>query len=321
MPNTLPDDTTSPPDLVGDIGGTNTRLALADGGVLRPGSLRRFLNRDHAALDTLLRAYLRETATPVCSGVCLAVAGPVRDNAVRMTNLPWRIDSQDLATLAGTRRVALLNDLQAQGHALPALTGEQLCPVLPGLAPVKGARRLVVGLGTGVNAVVVHDLGRRALVPPSEAGHVDLPQRDDEARALARHLVSVSGWASVEEALAGRGLSALDSFVGGGGRTSQEVIAALEAGEEAAQAVGRLYAQILGQYLANLALLHMPLGGVYLIGGLARAMAPHLPRLGLAEALRAQCRVPDLADRIAVWLIDEDFAALNGCAAFIARRR
>ena len=72
---------TPAPQLVADLGGTNTRVALADGGVLRQGSIRRFANAGHASLSDILRAYLAQTATTECSGVCVAVAGPVTDDS------------------------------------------------------------------------------------------------------------------------------------------------------------------------------------------------------------------------------------------------
>ena len=91
MPKPLSPRPESPPQLVADIGGTNTRLALADGGVLRPGSIRRFYNADHATFEGLLGQYLSDSAVSGCAAVCFAVAGPVRDGAVQMTNLGWEL--------------------------------------------------------------------------------------------------------------------------------------------------------------------------------------------------------------------------------------
>ena len=90
------------PQLLADIGGTHTRLALADAGVLRPGSIRRYRNEGHATFEALLALYLRDCGVRECAGVCLAVAGPVRDGVVRMTNLGWELRREALRALTGS---------------------------------------------------------------------------------------------------------------------------------------------------------------------------------------------------------------------------
>ena len=159
MPQPLSPRPTPFPQLVADIGGTNTRLALADGGTLRPDSIRRYHNADHATFEALLTQYLRDTAVSRCAGVCFAVAGPVRDGAVQMTNLGWELRQEALAAQTGCARVHFLNDLQAQGYALDVLDKGHQRPLLPGPAAPEAATRLVVGIGTGFNAAPVHRTG------------------------------------------------------------------------------------------------------------------------------------------------------------------
>ena len=79
----------------------------------------------------------------------------------------------------------------------------------------------------------------------------------------------------------------------------------------------RLYTRILGQTLADLALIHLPYGGIYLIGGMARAMSPHFAGFGLTATFREPRRVDLLEKDFAVWVVEDDFAALTGCAAWL----
>lgn len=312
---------TPPPQLLGDIGGTNARFALADNGVLRPGSIRRIATAEQPDLTELVSGYLKQVAAPECDAVCLAVAGPVRDGRVEMTNLPRGLTPGALAGPAGTERVFFLNDLQAQGHALPGLAPRQLRALRPGAAPADGATRLVVGIGTGLNAAVVLATPGGLLVPPSEAGHIHLPQQDDEERALARWLAARHGIATAEEALSGRGLSAIHAFRDQPPATPAALVAAIASGDSQARATGALYARLLGRFLAGLALIHLPWGGIFLSGGAARALAPHLMDLGLEQGFTGMGRYSDLLRDIAIWLIDDDYAALTGCAAFLAAQR
>lgn len=325
----MPDQTTNSvplPDqahLVADIGGTNTRLALADDGVLRPGSIRRYQNAVHPTFDALLAQYLRESAVSRCAGVCFAVAGPVRDGAVQMTNLGWVLTPAALAEQTGCDRVHFLNDLQAQGYALDVLDPRHQRTLLPGpdASGQTAATRLVVGIGTGFNAAPVHRTAQGLFVPPSECGHIHLPRQDADEAALADWLVAQHGIATVEEALCGRGLSAIHRFRGHGTATPEALVHAIAAGAPEAQATGTLYTKLLGRVLADLALIHLPYGGIWLIGGTARAIGPHLAGFGLATHFRAMGRYTALMEAFPIHLIEDDYAALAGCAAWIRSAR
>ncbi|MFM7446832.1 MAG: glucokinase, partial [Tabrizicola sp.] len=230
--------------ILADIGGTNTRVALADGASVRLDSIRRYPNAEYQArgqdIAHVLGDYLATTGAKV-DGVCVAAAGPVQDGVATMTNLDWVMDAAKLSGATGARKVAILNDLQAQGQALGHIPAANLRRVIDG--PVKaGASMLVVGLGTGVNAAPVHPGPQGRVVPPSECGHVNMPVRSEEDLQLARFIEArLQGegevpHAGVEEVLAGRGLANLHAFaaqVAGhpAELTSAQVLKALEAGD------------------------------------------------------------------------------------------
>lgn len=321
--------------LLADIGGTNTRVALAEGTAVRHDSIRRFPNADYRArgqdIAHVLRDYLAQTGATV-TGVCVAAAGPVQDGIATMTNLDWVMDAAKLSGATGATRVAILNDLQAQGQALGHIPAENLRTVIDG--PVKpGAAMLVVGLGTGVNAAPVHPAAPETsggrVVPASECGHVTMPVRNDEDFRLARFIEArlAAGnevpHAGVEEVLAGRGLANLHAFAAAEAGhpatlTSAEVLKALAAGDAIAAHAARLYVHILGQTLADLALIHLPYGGIYLIGGMSRAMTPSFAALNLTGAFREARRVDLLLKDFSVTVVEDDYAALTGCAAYLA---
>lgn len=316
--------------ILADIGGTNTRVALAEGTRVRIDSIRRFPNAEYQArgqdIAQVLRDYLDQTGATV-SGVCVAAAGPVQDGIATMTNLDWVMDGAKLSAATGARKVAILNDLQAQGQALGHIPEANLRTVISG--PVKaGATMLVVGLGTGVNAAPVHPAPKGRVVPPSECGHVNMPVRTEEDFQLARFVearLKSEGevpHAGVEEVLAGRGLANLHAFAAyaaghPASLTSAEVLAALDAGDATAAHAARLYVHILGQMLADLALIHLPYGGIYLIGGMSRAMTPHFARFGLQTAFREDRRVDLLRKDFAISVVEDDYAALTGCAVYL----
>lgn len=314
------------PALVADIGGTNTRVALADGVSVRQDSIRRYANTEFSDLESVLRRYLDETATASVSGVCVAAAGPVRDGVASMTNLDWTITGLGLTAATGTDHTAILNDLQAQGHALGRIAPQHLRPVIAG--PSKpGAAMLVVGLGTGMNAAPVHETPWGRVVAASECGHISMPVRTEEDHRLAQFVAHVGphahGFAGVEDVLAGRGLERVYAFVAheAGHETTKrgaEIMADVAAGEALAARAVQLYIHLLGQELGNLALVHLPFGGIYLIGGVARAMQPYFEQMELTRHFRDKGRFAEFMGNFAVTIVEDDYAALTGCAAYLA---
>ncbi len=307
------------PVLVADVGGTNTRVALARGRVLIAGSTERFRNADHAGLGDVLRSYLQRHKSPA-QRAAIALAGPVRGAQAEMTNLNWQIDAPHLAQETGIGQIVLLNDLQAQGHAVPFLPESHLRRLRAGV-PEDGAK-LVIGLGTGVNIAPVYSAGARHIVPASEAGHIHLPLKGPLDYRLADWLVARRGFASVEDVLAGAGLERLYAFHAAEARSSKAldaaaIMAAMEAGDALAQAVGRHYVRLLAQVTADLALITLPKGGIFLIGGVSRAFAPWLERFGFEAGFTDMGRFSDHVARFPVAVVEDDFAALAGCAAYL----
>ncbi|MDN5788277.1 glucokinase [Pseudorhodobacter sp.] len=311
--------------LVADIGGTNTRVALADGKALIPDSIRRFRNADHPGLEPILRGFLADAGHVDCGGVCVAVAGPVADGVATMTNLDWVIDQPELTSATGAEMVAILNDLQAQGHALGHIAADKLRPVFGTMDPQAAKAKLVIGIGTGFNAAPVHETPWGRMVAASECGHINMPVRSSDDLKLAQFVIGRQGFAGVEEVLSGRGLERIFSFVAtqtgqAEDRAAADIVAALERGEkdDPAQAAARLFVRLLGTETGNLALIHLPFGGIYLCGGVARAFTPYLEAMGFEAAFRDKGRFADFMDRFAVSIIEDDYAALTGCAAYLA---
>jgi glucokinase len=308
--------------LVADVGGTHTRIGLAQGGAVDPASVARFTNAGFAGLPEVIAAWLADRAPGPLDGAAAAVAGPVRDGAARLTNLDWAIDRDRLRAATGAGRAAILNDLQAQGHALNHLDPARLIPVLAGQPAGPGATRLVIGVGTGFNAAPVYETPGGRFVPPAEAGHVCLPARDATARALAAFIEGEHGFPGLEEALSGRGLLTLHAFLGGApGQNARALIAAAQADDGPAGRTRALFLRLLGQHAGDLALTFLPFGGVFLTGGMARALAPWLADGGFAGAFRDKGRFSGLMDGFAVTVIDDDFAALTGCATYLEMLR
>ena len=305
--------------LLGDVGGTNARLAIARGGSIDPQTVTRFRGDDYASFDDVVRQFLREQDQPRITALCVAVAGPVSGGQARLTNRDWDFDQDRLARLTDADHVRLINDLTALGYATPSL-GDEGVAVLR-RAPADRARNgqaLVVNLGTGFNVCAVRKLPGGAIAAmEAEEGHTHLP-----ANIYGRLLDAVGpdaarGFASTEEAFAGRGLSRLHAALT---KTppvpGEEIDRASDAGDPAANATYDLFTDLVGLLCRELALRFMPLEGLFLAGSVARSIADRIDRF--EAAFLSEPFMRHIPENTPIFLIRDDMAALQGCLAALS---
>lgn len=301
--------------LCADVGGTNTRLALSRDGVVAPDSLRSYANADWASLYAVIAAYLVDQAQASPAQMVIAVAGPVHGDYALLTNRDWHIETAQLAASFGGAQAVLLNDLTALGYALPHLRPEQLRLVSPGSDKQSGlAQSLVVGIGTGFNVSPVLETGDVIVCPAVEAGHVAMPL--SVAQALMQCGIEPGQYPTVEALFSGRGLTAFcreltqDTALDGAA-----AIARYRAPDaEHITAVIDRYAALLGWLLQALSLSYLPSSGIYMAGTVARAIIATAPASCL-EILRRPGAIK-LSRTAALYTIEDDSAALSGCAAY-----
>ncbi|WP_405402258.1 glucokinase [Paracoccus sp. Ld10] len=305
--------------LLGDVGGTNARLAIARNGSIDASTVTRFKGDDFASFDDVVRQFMAEQHQPTISSMCIAVAGPVSGGRARLTNRDWSFDEDNLARLTDADQVRLINDLSALGYSTPALAGEQLGTLRA--APATRARNgqaLVVGLGTGFNVCAVRVLpGGAITVLEAEEGHTHLPA-NIMARLIDRAGAdAAAGFFSTEETFAGRGLSRLHAAMTGTDPIRSEDIArAAEAGDPAATATYDLFAELVGLLCRELSLRFMPLEGLFLAGSVGRSIAD---RMALFEpAFLGESHMRHIPENTPVFLIRDDMAALHGCLAALS---
>jgi glucokinase len=306
--------------LVGDFGGTNCRLGLARGAQLQAGSVRSYLNAEFPTPGAVIQAYLQQLKPPL-SAVCLGVAGPVQDGGVVMTNYPWRLSGPEISGAAGGAPVMFLNDLQAQGYALHGLEQGDLKLLVAGQPqPPQHAPRLIVAIGTGVNAAIAHWQDGRVFVPPSEAGHLEFAAADQTDLQIAQTIRAQLGHCPREAVLSGDGLARLWAFFGGpAGKTGQEVSQALAAGDGAARLAVDRFVTHLARYCADLALAHLPMGGIYLAGSVGLALQEELRTPAFAQAFQRPGPYQPIHRSIAIYAVPQVPLTLRGCAVAAAQ--
>lgn len=285
--------------LVADIGGTNSRLALAETGMVHDGTARRYANDDFTTFDEVADRYLSDVDAGPVGEIVLAVAGPVSPGRASLTNRGWEFDALALARRFGVRRVHLMNDLSALGQAATGLDDGGLRRIYGAAAPANAGQALVAGIGTGFNVcpVLLRDAG--PVCGRAEFGHVTLPAHIAD---LLRDRVGPDAnvITTVEDLFSGRGYAWL--------RQALERVS----GDEAANEARDFYATLIGWMARDLRLAFLPDAGLYLAGSVARAVLDG-PALAAFEAAYTTPSVVTFDRLPSVHIILDDMAALRGC--------
>lgn len=300
--------------LVADIGGTNTRLAVVENGVIERDKIQSFKNAAFASFNNILE---QAFDTEPVQQLVVALAGPVEGRQGELTNLNWIIDADDIQSRWSLTQCALINDLQAQGWGAPLVAPDHKRLLVQGERD-EGGTTLVLGIGTGCNIAVNHPAGHGRIVPAAEAGHMDLPVKCQADFDYLCYLERTGREVSVEGLFSGRGLLGCYEYFSQTPQTDAARIIA-EAHENPQSAAGQTAAFMrrkLGDVLGDLALNHLPFGGIYLIGGVARALAAFQDD-HLHAAFINKGRFAPFMGRFTIEVIDDDFAALEGLAAYL----
>lgn len=297
--------------LVADIGGTNARLALANQGALIPHSVQSFANQDWPHLYLIIQSYLEHhQAQP--DDIVLAVAGPVSGGTARLTNRDWTITCPELISQFGFKAAHLINDLSALGYAAPALTASQKQVLREASPSLQTTQSLVVGIGTGFNVSPVLQTLNGTQCLAAEMGHVAMPA--SIAQAVQTTLGTANPFPTVEHLFSGRGFEAFcRQFTGKPNLNGKDVIGRYKH-DSLLTIVVDIYASLLGQLLRELTLAYMPTGGIYLAGSVARALATTAPHACI-ETYEKPYQISGTKPS-GLYVITDDFAALNGCAQF-----
>jgi glucokinase len=323
--------------LSGDIGGTNTRLAVFEVAGARPRSVveRSYPSRDFATLEDIIEDFLGAGDTRP-DAACFGIAGPVRDNVVDVTNLPWRISAAELAVRFHIPRVALLNDLEANGWGLLALEEKDFHTLNAGIENPAG-NAAIIAAGTGLGEAGLYRDGGRHRPFATEGGHTGFSPGSELEIALLRFLMARYGHVSWERLISGPGLVNIHNFLVHHRR--HDVAGWLKddlQGDDPAAAISRaaqsgrdalcvealeLFVRLYGVEAGNLALKMMASGGVYVGGGIAPKILEQLDRGPFMAAFLAKGRMQGLLEHMPVRVILNDRTALYGPAVYAEHTR
>jgi glucokinase len=308
-----------------DLGGTKTLVALAEVRGGRPAILeeRRYANDGFQSFAAVLRRFLDETGPgyAAVASAGIGVAGPIEGRRVKVTNLPWTLDADELSRTLGGARVVLLNDFAAAAHGIDALEAESLVTLQAG-EPVEHGAQLVLGAGTGLGVAFRIWTGDRYQVVAGEGGHFGFAPADATQTSLADALRARFGRVIVEHVVSGPGLARVHAFLSDSRAESDPasiVRAALEDGDAEASEAVDLFLACYGAVAGDFALACMARGGVFVAGGIAPKLGPRIEAGGFVRAFGDKGVHAALAARFPVHLVTDERLGLLGALAAAMR--
>ena len=321
--------------LAGDVGGTKVHLALYDftNGQLKYNRDERYPAKDYSGLEEIVHEFL---AGDQPTSACFGVPGPVRDGRLRLTNLPWTLDSRELARSLKIEHVFLINDLEANGYGVAELKPDQIYTLSEGDASQLGNRALIAA-GTGLGEGILIWNGKSHTPYPSEGGHSDYAPRNEDEIDLLRFLKQkYSGRVSFERVISGMGMTNIYDFLRDvrgmeepawlrdrmAAEDPNAVITelALSAKSEICERTLDMFVSAYGAESGNLALKVLSIGGLYVGGGIAPRILEKLKDGSFMRSFTDKGRLSQLLVNMPVRVILESRAALLGAAAYAEAR-
>lgn len=304
--------------LGGDLGGTKTLLALAEINDGRLSIIRRqrYSSQDYPRFDDLLAEFIPDQ--PTIAAACFGVAGPTDGRHAKLTYLPWQLAAGALEDRFGIGRIALVNDFAAAAHGLPLVEDRDLLTLHAG-QPIAQAPRVILGAGTGlgVAGLVWQDANYRVI--PGEGGHFGFSPQTPEQGELWRWLLGCHGRVTVEDIVSGPGLARIHAFLGGSAQPPAAIgQAAVHGSDPLAGAAVRLWLECYGAFAGDLAMHWLARGGVYLAGGLAAKLLPHVDTQPFIQAFLAKREHRELVAAMPVHALACEDLGLLGTLAYAA---
>ena len=311
--------------LIGDIGGTNARFALANSEAPAYSNELVLKCADFGSASQAIRHYLESSNAPPPDAICLAAAGPIVSRSVRFTNNDWVISESGLREEFSIDAVRLLNDFEAIAVSVPLLSADDCLPVgLPELQPL-GPDDYTVGVmgpGTGLGAVGLCHRDGMTFPIASEASHGGFSPESQVQMDILAVLRERHDRVSAERLVSGQGLENLYMALARIHGEQRQHLSAAEifakdsdnSDSRAAEAV-QVFFEILGQVLGDFSLALGAHDGMFIAGGIVRRYPDLIENSRFRSGFENKGRYRSLMESIPTQLITHENPGLLGASA------
>ena len=308
--------------VVADVGGTNIRLATVDAKTGELNQIKKYLCAEYDSIATVVESYFSALHGSV-KQLWIAIACPVDDDLIEMTNHTWQFSQQALQATLGLDKLYVINDYTAISLAVPFLADDEKIQIGGGV--VKNKKPIgICGPGTGLGVGHLINVADKWLSLDGEGGHTSFAPTGAESRAVLNVLADKMGHVSAERLLSGQGIENIYQALCTLEQQSVKYSTAADISRaglsnECAIAARTLavFSEGLGGFAGNLALNLACEGGVYIAGGIVPRFIDYIKASGFRAAFEAKGRFSDYNAGIATFVVLHPDPGLFGAGVFL----
>jgi len=313
-------------NVVADIGGTNIRLAIVDKNK-KLTHIESYQCRDFDSLAAVLQHYFTiQQINDSLINACLAIACPVENDQVIMTNMSWSFSQKELKLALKLNNLWLINDYTAIAHAIPLLSHKQKVKIGEGKA-IANTPIAVCGPGTGLGVANLVNVDNNWVCLSGEGGHSDFAPVNEEQVKILQFLLTKYHHVSYEQLLSGLGLEQIHQALHHINKLQYSPLSAQEISQKALdnscqQCLATLqhFCKILGSFAGNLALTGGCFGGVYIAGGIVPRFIEFFKESGFRKCFEQKGRFSDYNQNIPTFVITESQPGMLGASAYLCQQ-
>ena len=309
--------------IVADLGGTNIRIAQSELGQVH--SIESFQCLEFDNINQVFTVYFQKYD---CDNIvlCLAVAAPVNQDQINMTNLAWSFSQTQLKTELNLLTLFVINDYLATAASVPHLLPAEKLQIGQGrIQP--NSPIAVCGPGTGLGVAYLIFADKRWQVLVGEGGHVDFAPGDPLEQDILNILQKKYAHVSVERILSGRGLLELYQTICHINNVMPAPLSPEQISDKALtndcslcrESLSRFCA-ILGAFAGNLALNLAAFGGVYIAGGMVPNFTDFLQKSEFRQRFEAKGRYQNYNAAIPSFVVTAVNPGLKGAAIYLQQK-
>ena len=308
--------------IVADIGGTNARFAVSEKGNPSLRHITYLRCSDFEGFEDAFERFLAGLPRDEQSGhhlLSLAVAGPVNDQIVDVSNNHWRFDKNWILERLALNKLLVINDFTAQALAQHEAADGERSQILGGVEDAS-APLLVIGPGTGLGVSALIPSAQGPLPVEGEGGNIRFSPQTEPERELCAFMEQQTDHVVVEHFVSGPGLENIHRFLTDSASKepslSAEMIVTLALHEEGiCRDAVNLMTGILGAVVRDHVLTMGCWRGTVITGGIMPRLHSLIVSSPLERRFRSAGEMSHILGNVPVWLSTDPHAGLKGAKA------
>ena len=307
--------------IVADIGGTFARFSRVNLVSLQMDKIEIYPCASFSTIDSVLTAYRTQHSLQELRRVAIAIACPVIDDLICMTNCHWQFSIRELKNRLNLTELRVMNDFTAIAMSLPELSSHDVIQIGTGYSDVNKVR-VVLGAGTGLGVAYLVPNHQSYTAYAGEGGHADWGAKSEQEWFIYTYLKNHYSHVSLERILSGHGLEnlykAISAYHGLDKvplRAAEIISLALAQECPMAQATVEQFFVCLGTYAGDLALTYGAFGGVYIAGGIVPRLISLIKQSKFRVFFEDKGRFTDFNALIPSYIITAEQPGILGAAA------